>query len=128
MEQARARADAEQRVTGHMGKASQGEVVGLAGIGLGGNVDVHKLAAAKAMHMGNNTNMSPSPKMHMSTHGAGVGPNPVNGAIASTIPQPLTAQQQQARMYVAQVHQVGGMPSPVPVPMPGTPGAIQPSM
>ena len=130
MEQARARADAEQRVTGHMGKVSQGEVVGLAGIGLGGNVDVHKLAAAKAMHLGNNTTMSPSPKMHMSQHGPGAGlsPSPVNGAIASPIPQPVTAQQQQARMHVAQMHQVVGMPSPVPVPMPGTPGAMQPSM
>ncbi|KAK3376726.1 hypothetical protein B0T24DRAFT_227306 [Lasiosphaeria ovina] len=79
MEQARARADAEQRVSGHMGKVTQGEVVGLAGIGLGGNVDVHKIAAAKAMHMGNN--MSPSPKMPI--HG---GPSPVNGAM--NIPPP----------------------------------------
>ncbi|KAK3385021.1 hypothetical protein B0H63DRAFT_393679 [Podospora didyma] len=78
MEQARARADAEQRVSGHMGKVTQGEVVGLAGIGLGGNVDMQKIAAAKAMHIGGGTNMSPSPKMHMQhMHG---GPSPVNGA------------------------------------------------
>jgi hypothetical protein len=47
MEQARARADAEQRASGHMGKVTQGEVVGLAGIGLAGHMDVHKVAAAK---------------------------------------------------------------------------------
>ncbi|KAK4218362.1 hypothetical protein QBC37DRAFT_333505 [Rhypophila decipiens] len=130
MEQARARADAEQRVAGHMGKVTQGEVVGLAGIGLGGNVDVHKLAAAKAMQMGNNA-MSPSPKMHMNMHGAGHSPSPVNGAVGSPIPLPQTVhQQQQARMAAATQHQhhqqphPQGMPSPAP--MAGTPGGIRP--
>lgn len=122
MEQARARADAEQRVSGHMGKVTQGEVVGLAGIGLGGNVDVHKLAAAKAMQMGNNP-MSPSPKMHMNMHGAALSPSPVNGAVGSPIPPPQTMQQQHARMATPAQHQQG-MPSPVP--MPGTPGGIRP--
>ncbi|KAK4203507.1 hypothetical protein QBC40DRAFT_20375 [Triangularia verruculosa] len=60
MEQARARADAEQRVSGHMGKVAQGEVVGLAGIGLGGQMDVHKMAAANKLQIG-----SPGPKMAM---------------------------------------------------------------
>lgn len=64
MEQARARADAEQRVSGHMGKVAQGEVVGLAGIGLGGQMDVHKMAAANKMQIGNN-GASPGPKMAM---------------------------------------------------------------
>ena len=85
MEQARARADAEQRVSGHMGKVTQGEVVGLAGIGLGGSYDVNKIAAAK-MQMG--SNMAASPRMPM--HG---GPSPVNGAgIPAPSPSPLSAQ------------------------------------
>ncbi|EGO55695.1 hypothetical protein NEUTE1DRAFT_131378 [Neurospora tetrasperma FGSC 2508] len=101
MEQARARADAEQRASGHMGKVAQGEVVGLAGIGLGGNVDVHKIAAAKAMQMGGPgggsgqgqvTNMPPSPKLPM--HG---GPSPVNGVtpVPVPVPSPIPAAQQQ---------------------------------
>ncbi|KAL2126076.1 hypothetical protein VTI74DRAFT_1753 [Chaetomium olivicolor] len=80
MEQARARADAEQRASGHMGKVAQGEVVGLAGIGLAGHMDVHKVAAAK-MQMGNHNSgpgnsVSPSPKVQTPMHG---GPSPVNG-------------------------------------------------
>ncbi|KAK4154401.1 hypothetical protein C8A00DRAFT_42832 [Chaetomidium leptoderma] len=85
MEQARARADAEQRASGHMGKVTQtqGEVVGLAGIGLAGHMDVHKVAAK--MQMGNNHNnnnnnhsVSSSPKVVAAAmHG---GPSPVNGA------------------------------------------------
>ncbi|KAM7204287.1 hypothetical protein V8F20_003700 [Naviculisporaceae sp. PSN 640] len=126
MEQARARADAEQRVTGHMGKVTQGEVVGLAGIGLGGNVDVHKLAAAKAMQMGNNS-MSPTPKMHMHPHGAGLSPSPVNGApVGSPIPPPQAMQQQQARMAAQHQHPQHQQGMPSPVPMPGTPGGIRP--
>lgn len=118
MEQARARADAEQRASGHMGKVAQGEVVGLAGIGLGGQVDVHKIAAAKAMQMGGGpqgqgqpgqgTNMSPSPKLPM--HGGpSPGQGPVNGVTPVPIPVPSpspAAQQQQ---------QSGGMPSPAVV-------------
>jgi hypothetical protein len=91
MEQARARADAEQRVSGHMGKVTQGEVVGLAGIGLAGQLDVHKLAAANAkIQMGNNNgnggngngngNGGASPKVH--------GPSPVNGQQQSPVPVP----------------------------------------
>ncbi len=87
MEQARARADAEQRASGHMGKVTQGEVVGLAGIGLAGHMDVHKVAAAK-MHMGNgngnNHSVSPSPKVVAAAmHG---GPSPINGAAAGPPP------------------------------------------
>jgi hypothetical protein len=81
MEQARARADAEQRASGHMGKVTQtqGEVVGLAGIGLAGHMDVHKVAAAK-MQMGNqggsgshNHSVSPSPKVGAMNGGGGGG-------------------------------------------------------
>jgi hypothetical protein len=77
MEQARARADAEQRASGHIGKVAQGEVVGLAGIGLAGHMDVHKVAAAKMQQMGNHHN-----------HGASAGPNkgPTNGAVPQQPP------------------------------------------
>ncbi|KAK3305800.1 uncharacterized protein B0T15DRAFT_210345 [Chaetomium strumarium] len=75
MEQARARADAEQRASGHIGKVAQGEVVGLAGIGLAGHMDVHKVAAAKMQQMGNHNNHAPS---------AGPNKGPMNGAV----PQP----------------------------------------
>ncbi|KAK4242927.1 hypothetical protein C8A03DRAFT_10963 [Achaetomium macrosporum] len=75
MEQARARADAEQRASGHMGKVTQGEVVGLAGIGLAGHMDVHKVAAAKMQQMGNHNNHAASP---------GSNKGPLNGAV----PQP----------------------------------------
>ncbi|KAK3319907.1 hypothetical protein B0T19DRAFT_451336 [Cercophora scortea] len=110
MEQARARADAEQRVSGHMGKVTQGEVVGLAGIGLGGNVDVHKIAAAKAMSTLNLNNMSPSPKMPMGNmHG---GPSPVNGGTPIPPPQPP----QQQRIYQQQQPTSA---SPIPIPVPG---------
>ncbi|KAK3689871.1 hypothetical protein B0T22DRAFT_514609 [Podospora appendiculata] len=109
MEQARARADAEQRVSGHMGKVTQGEVVGLAGIGLGGNVDVHKIAAAKAMNTLNLNNMSPSPKMPMGNmHG---GPSPVNGGTPIPPPQPP-----QQRIYQQQPPTSA---SPIPIPVPG---------
>ncbi|KAK3400545.1 hypothetical protein B0T20DRAFT_348287 [Sordaria brevicollis] len=147
MEQARARADAEQRASGHMGKVAQGEVVGLAGIGLGGNVDVHKIAAAKAMQMGGpggvppqgqpgqgqpgqGTNMSPSPKLPM--HGGpspSPGLGPVNGVITPVpIPQvpgpspsPSAAQQQQQ-------HQHQQQPQPgQPGVAPGQPGGGMPS-
>jgi hypothetical protein len=100
MEQARARADAEQRASGHMGKVTQGEVVGLAGIGLAGHMDVHKVAAAK-MQMGNNNSSnsnntggsnvninssvpSPGPK-------PGGGAAPVNGAVGVPPPPPPAA-------------------------------------
>ncbi|KAK5661731.1 hypothetical protein OQA88_9831 [Cercophora sp. LCS_1] len=94
MEQARARADAEQRVSGHMNKVAQGEVVGLAGIGLGGTYDVNKLAAAK-MQMG------ASPRV---MHG---GPSPVNGAgIAPPSHSPVPVPSP-------------GMPHGIPSPAPG---------
>ncbi|KAK3346771.1 hypothetical protein B0T25DRAFT_287432 [Lasiosphaeria hispida] len=109
MEQARARADAEQRVSGHMGKV-QGEVVGLAGIGLGGTYDVHKIAAAKAMQMGN-SGMSPSPKMSM--HG---GPSPVNGGPQPS-PSPLMAQHGQHGMPSPMQGQIHHRQSPVPLPV-----------
>ncbi|KAK1753103.1 hypothetical protein QBC47DRAFT_404465 [Echria macrotheca] len=80
MEQAKARADAEQRVSGHMGKVTQGEVVGLAGIGLGGTYDVNKIAAAK-MQMG--ASLSPNPRM---VHG---GPSPINGGVPMASPSPM---------------------------------------
>jgi len=106
MEQARARADAEQRATVHMGKMTQGEVVGLAGIGLGGSFDVNKFTAAK---MGVN-NMSPSSRPPM--HG---GPSPVNGAGL-----PPSSQGQPGPG-----HHLG---SPSPAPPPGQPqhGALSP--
>jgi hypothetical protein len=85
MEQARARADAEQRA-----------VVGLAGIGLGGTFDVNKVAAAK-MQMGAN-NMSPSPRLPMHN-----GPSPVNGA-GQPVPSPSPSM----------VHAQHGAPSPAP--------------
>lgn len=95
MEQARARADAEQRAIGHMGKVTQGEVVGLAGIGLGGTYDVNKVAAAK-MQMGASS-MSASPRPQMQN-----GPSPVNGQQA---PSPSPS--------MANAHH-GGAPSPAP--------------
>lgn len=102
--QARARADAEHRVSGLMSGVSkaQGEVVGLAGIGLGGNVDVHKIAAAKAMQMGNNNISSPSPKTPM--YG---GPSPVNGT-----PIPLPVQNHHGQIQGNQQGQISN-PSPV---------------
>jgi hypothetical protein len=49
IDQARARADAQQRATGFGGKVAQpNEISGLAGINLGGNVDMQKLTAARA--------------------------------------------------------------------------------
>ncbi|KAK0649417.1 hypothetical protein B0T16DRAFT_456836 [Cercophora newfieldiana] len=98
MEQARARADAEQRAIGHMGKVAQGEVVptGLAGIGLGGTFDVNKVAAAK-MQMGTN-NMSPSPRPSMQN-----GPSPVNGS-GLPVPSPSPSM----------AHAQHGAPSPAP--------------
>jgi len=102
MEQARARADAEQRASGHMGKVTQtqtqGEVVGLAGIGLAGHMDVHKVAAAK-MQMGNNNNNNhnggsqngnsgvSSPRVVAAGAGAAAGgPSPINGAVGAPPP------------------------------------------
>ncbi|KAL2023708.1 hypothetical protein VTK56DRAFT_1422 [Thermocarpiscus australiensis] len=86
MEQARARADAEQRASGHIGKVSQGEsggggggggVVGLAGIGLGGHVDLSKVAAAKMQQQQQQTQMGGVVGGH---HG---GAAPVNGQSAA---------------------------------------------
>ena len=92
-----------------MGKVTQGEVVGLAGIGLAGHMDVHKLAAAKMQmgnHNGNNGNgggnnhsVSPSPKVT----GAGVmhgGPSPINGAAAAPPPMNSPAPPQQVKPAV----------------------------
>ncbi|KAK4124470.1 hypothetical protein N657DRAFT_680455 [Parathielavia appendiculata] len=93
MEQARARADAEQRVSGHMGKVTQtqqapGEVVGLAGIGLAGHMDVHKVAAAKMQQQQMGNMGSPQHHNNGHAHGQGqgvsspgikVGPAAVNG-------------------------------------------------
>ncbi|KAK3941358.1 hypothetical protein QBC46DRAFT_104566 [Diplogelasinospora grovesii] len=107
MAQAQARADAEQRVSGHMGKVAQGEVVGLAGIGLGGSVDVHKIAAAKAMQMGNN--MTPSPKLPIQQQAA---PSPVNGTPMSVPPpvgSPLVPQQATPATQVAPVAPVANV-------------------
>lgn len=99
MEQANARARAQQTATGHMNKVTQGEVVGLAGIGLGGNVDVHKIAAAKAMYMGNANAASPSPKLAMQP-GPG-GPHGVN------MPPPSSS-------AMGQMPGGGGSPGPGP--------------
>lgn len=105
MEQARARADAEQRAAGHMGKVTQtqtqGEVVGLAGIGLAGHMDVHKVAAAK-MQMGNHSNNGSnqngnsavsSPRVLAGGGGgaapAAGGPSPINGAVGAPPPAPV---------------------------------------
>lgn len=101
MEQARARADAEQRASGHMGKVTQGEVVGLAGIGLAGHMDVHKVAAAK-MQMGNHNNgngnnghsVSPSPKVAAMQGGMNGGGIPTPGGpppSAMDSPRPMQA-------------------------------------
>lgn len=111
MEQARARADAEQRASGHMGKVTQGEVVGLAGIGLGGHMDVHKVAAAK-MQMGNHHSMSPSPKVPMQ-HG---GPSPVNGVAPSQPPSKVA------------VSPIPAPPSNTASPAPAGQGLIKPAV
>lgn len=84
MEQARVRADAEQRVSGHISKVAAGEgpgVVGLAGIGLGGTFDVNKMAAKMQMGV---ANMSPNQRV---LHG---GPSPVNGGVVP-VPSPSPA-------------------------------------
>jgi hypothetical protein len=93
MEQARARADAEQRASSYLpAKPPQGEVVGLAGLGLSGQMDVHKVAAANAKiqntSSSGNGGFSPGPKPSP-MHG---GPSPVNGtpAGATTSPMPPT--------------------------------------
>ena len=139
MEQARARADAEQRVSGHMGKVQNsagqmpgqhgqgqqhqqgmpqkqgpGEVVGLAGIGLGGNVDVHKIAAAKAMQMGGPSNMMPSPQKM----GGMPGPGPAmmnGGGPGGIMPRPPSGPPQGPGMAFNK--------PPTPVPIPGPPSA-----
>ena len=95
MEQARARADAEQRVSGHMGKMTQGEVVGLAGIGLGGHLDVHKMVNKMnggGGNGGNGVGMSPSPRM---MNGVGTG-----NATPVPIPQFGTQQSGQGQQRV----------------------------
>ena len=62
-QQAQARHDAHSRTISYGSKASQGEISGLAGIGLTGNVDFQKLAAARANMAGVGAqSMSPSPK------------------------------------------------------------------
>lgn len=101
MEQARARADAEQRASGHIAKAAQPQqpqVVGLEGIGLGGQMDVHKVAAANAKMQNNNggggnNGVSPSPSKAppQMQHAA---PSPVNGEpppAAGASPRPPSA-------------------------------------
>ncbi|KAK4192191.1 hypothetical protein QBC35DRAFT_374164 [Podospora australis] len=100
MEQARARAEVEQRVSGHMGKMTQGEVVGLAGIGLGGHVDVHKVAAAK-MQMGHN-GVAPSPSPKIPMHHGGPTPTPPINGTQTPVPIP----------------HMGGAPSPAHVTKP----------
>ena len=120
MEQARARADAEQRVSGHMGKMTQGEVMGLAGIGLGGSVDVHKIAAAKAMQQhqhGSNGMASPSPKMPMHGGHPSPSPGPMNGGGPVMGGGGGGAMQPLAQMPPGQVRITSA--SPVPIPMPG---------
>lgn len=115
MEQARARADAENRATGHMGKVAQGEISGLAGIGLGGTYDVNKIAAAK-MQMGNN--MSPSPRMQMQQQ-------PMNGGMGQSqspmpqhaMPSPVQRQMQQQQQHGGQMQpQQGFKPPTAPAP------------
>ena len=83
MEQARARMGAQQSATGHMGKVAQGEIAGLAGIGLGGPVDINKLAAQRAMQAGSGIPGSGRPPM----------PSPVNGGPQAPppVPSPLSA-------------------------------------
>jgi hypothetical protein len=117
MEQARARADAENRAMGHMGKVAQGEISGLAGIGLGGTYDVNKIAAAK-MQMG--TNMSPSPRMQMQQqpmNGMGMqGPNP-SPMPQHAMPSPVQRQmQQQQQQHGGQMQQQGFKPPTAPAP------------
>ncbi|KAK4098704.1 hypothetical protein N658DRAFT_431536 [Parathielavia hyrcaniae] len=142
MEQARARADAEQRASGHMGKVSQtqqaggggppGDVVGLAGIGLAGHMDVHKVAAAKMqqqqqqqqqqqmMMMGGGGGGPPPPPQNQNNgqgHGVKVGLGAVNGGgngggggSGMNSPRPIQA---------APV----GRGTASPAPQPGKPGA-----
>jgi hypothetical protein len=93
-QQLQARQDAQSRTIG-FGKP-QGEIAGLAGIGLSGNVDIHKLAAARANMAARTTNMSPSPKpmvgpvptgspMQAVINGVGAGPTPVASPMARPV-------------------------------------------
>ncbi|KAK1831284.1 hypothetical protein QBC39DRAFT_96980 [Podospora conica] len=112
MEQARARAEAENRAMGHMGKVAQGEISGLAGIGLGGTYDVNKIAAAK-MQMGNT--MSPSPRMQMQQQ-------PMNGMQGPgsmpqhVMPSPVQRQMQQQHGGQMPQQQQGFKPPTAPAP------------
>lgn len=81
MEQARARLGAQQSATGHMGKVAQGEIAGLAGIGLGGPVDINKIAAQRAMQV--SSGMSPNSRPSV--------PGPVNGTTHGPQPVPSPA-------------------------------------
>ncbi|KAH8880376.1 hypothetical protein GQ53DRAFT_543802 [Thozetella sp. PMI_491] len=76
MEQARARLGAQQSATGHMGKVTQGEIAGLAGIGLGGPVDINKIAAQRAMQVGNTMSPNARPPMASPVNGTAHGPPP----------------------------------------------------
>lgn len=86
-EQAEARAKAQQShrpFTDNLKVHSGGMgVAGLAGIGLGGNVDVAKLAAARASMPGGIAHMSPSPKPHGSPSVNGV---PQHSASPASVP------------------------------------------
>ncbi|OIW26768.1 hypothetical protein CONLIGDRAFT_580786 [Coniochaeta ligniaria NRRL 30616] len=76
LEQARqqARLDAQSRASTFGHEASQGnKVAGLAGIGLSGSMDAHRMAAMRAASMGHSNSMSQSPK--------GPGSQPVRNAV-----------------------------------------------
>ncbi len=65
LDQAKARMTAHERTQSFgdkIAQSSMGQIAGLAGIGLGGNVDINKLAAARANMPGGVAHMSPSPK------------------------------------------------------------------
>lgn len=73
-QQIQARLDAQSRASTFGLEASQvNKVAGLAGIGLGGNTDIQRMAAMRAASLGNGNSMSQSPR--------GPGPQPVPNAI-----------------------------------------------
>ncbi|KAL1884155.1 hypothetical protein VTK73DRAFT_6824 [Phialemonium thermophilum] len=116
-QQAQARQDAQSRTIGYGSKGPQGEIVGLAGIGLSGNVDIQKLAAARANYAGIN-NMSPSPKPAMPTSRSPM-PGAVNGVGGPVALAPPPVPQPSASPVSGQ----GGSVSPGPSATPNPPAA-----
>lgn len=112
MEQAKARAFAQESSQRFGDKISQGGIAGLAGIGLGGNVDMAKLAAARANRAAMSPGLNSPAGMGQLAHGQGGGnpvPSPINGIMPSPSPVPVAAS-----MPPPPVAAAGGSQAPPP--------------